>query len=218
MKQNVKMSRTVGQLEKIFRLLNSDLFDNALEIPVITVIPTPKAYGHYTLNPLWEVGGGRKHEINIGAGTLNRPLEETVATLLHEMIHYYNDTVLNVQDCSRGGTYHNKFFKRTAESHGLTCERSDRYGYSHTTLNDDMILWLCEHDELNEIEMNRTDFRTVIGIGTKEGESGTLIPPTISTTGHHRKYACPCCGLKIRATKEVHLHCNDCNLDLIQIG
>lgn len=37
------------------------------------------------------------------SGTLDRPIEETVATLLHEMVHLYN-LEHNIQDCSRGRT------------------------------------------------------------------------------------------------------------------
>ena len=48
--------------------------------------------------------------INIGAGTLARPIENVCATLLHEMCHYFS-FVNGVQDCSRGNTYHNKRFK-----------------------------------------------------------------------------------------------------------
>ena len=98
MKEIVKTSRLTGQLEKLFNKLNADFFDGELETPIITVQSTPRAYGHYTISPLWEVKGGAKHEINIGAGTLDRPIEETVATLLHEMCHMHNDTVLNIQD------------------------------------------------------------------------------------------------------------------------
>ena len=47
MKQVTNMSRLVNQLEKMFRALNTDMFDNALDTPIITVIPTPKAYAHY---------------------------------------------------------------------------------------------------------------------------------------------------------------------------
>lgn len=34
-----KMSRLTGELEKIFRMLNEDMFNNALPTPVITVTP-----------------------------------------------------------------------------------------------------------------------------------------------------------------------------------
>ena len=127
MKTIVKTSRLAGQLEKLFRMLNEDFFDNQLETPIITIQSTPRAYGHYSVSPIWTVNSYEmKHEINVAAGTLDRNIENTIATLLHEMTHMYCDTIFNVQDCSRGGTYHNKLFKAAAESHGLICTRSEK--------------------------------------------------------------------------------------------
>ena len=119
MKEISKYSRLAMYLEKLYDKLNHDFFNDTLERPVITVQSTVRAYGHYTPYDAWSIKGEGYRELNIGAGTLDRPIENVLATLLHEMCHQYNDTVLNVQDCSRGGTYHNRFFKDTAESHGL---------------------------------------------------------------------------------------------------
>lgn len=48
------MSRTIGQLEKLFRMVNSDLFNGQLEPVTITVQSTPRAYGHIILGDAWE--------------------------------------------------------------------------------------------------------------------------------------------------------------------
>ena len=48
MKQTVKTSRAAGQLEKMFRALNTRFFDGKLPEPVITLKKTPGAYGHIT--------------------------------------------------------------------------------------------------------------------------------------------------------------------------
>ena len=75
----------------------------------------PRAYGHFSLREdTWVSKLGGTHEINIGAGTLARPIEDVAATLLHEMVHYYNYEN-GIQDCSRGNTYHNRRFKTAAE-------------------------------------------------------------------------------------------------------
>lgn len=114
MRQATKMSRLTGMLEKAFKLLNEDWFEGKLETPIITVIPTPRAYAHYTTANVWKTASGGKREINIASGTLDRPIEEIVASLQHEMVHIWNDTVMNVQDCSRGGQYHNRHFAQEA--------------------------------------------------------------------------------------------------------
>ena len=91
MKQTIKTSRTAGYLEKLFRTLNERYFDNSIEEPIITIQSTPRAYGHITVAKAWRKGNGDlRHELNIAAGTLDRPIEEIVATVLHEMVHLAN--------------------------------------------------------------------------------------------------------------------------------
>lgn len=119
MKQTIKTSRTAGYLEKIFRALNEHYFSGVIEEPVITIQSTPRAYGHVTVAKAWQrADGGQRHELNIGAGTLDRPIENVTATVLHEMVHLYN-LQTGVQDTSRGGAYHNKKFRDAAEARDL---------------------------------------------------------------------------------------------------
>lgn len=90
MKQTIKTSRVAGQLEKMFRALNAHFYAGALPEPIITLKKTPGAYGHITCGKTWQAGTERRYEINISTATLDRPIEETAATLLHEMAHLYN--------------------------------------------------------------------------------------------------------------------------------
>lgn len=210
MKQVTSMSRLVNQLEKMFRLLNADFFNNALDTPIITVTPTSKAYAHYTPWNAWESKDEHKREINIASGTLNRPLEAICASLLHEMCHMYNDTILNTADTSRGNTYHNKYFKHTAEQHGLIVERHPTYGYCITSPSETLYEWLLDHDELREIEICRTSPGfTAVGVGTRaaDGNPATTI---YGNNSHHRRYVCPRCHTIVRATKAVNIICADC--------
>lgn len=210
MKIQNKSSRVLCSLERAFRLLNEDLFGGQLEMPIITIQSTPRAYGHYSVHPIWTVNGEEKrHEINIGAGTLDRDIEYTVATLLHEMCHMYNDTVLNVQDCSRGGMYHNKHFKATAESVGLIVTKSDKYGWAHTEPSDQLIEWILDHD-IEEIRINRTEPTGIRVVGGNTAASGGLTITGSNPNSHSRKYICPCCGNSVRATKQVNVICGDC--------
>ena len=89
MKQTVKTSRAAGQLEKMFRELNKHYFAGTLPEPIISLKKTPSAYGHITCSKVWQAGGKNKYEINISSATLDRPIEETASTLLHEMVHEY---------------------------------------------------------------------------------------------------------------------------------
>ena len=140
MKETTKTSRLAGQLEKLYNRLNADFFNGELEPTIITIQSSPRTYGHYTLYAAWSVKGQERREINIAAGTLDRPIENITATLLHEMCHQYNAEVLHVQDCSGSSkAYHNKAFKAAAEARGLIVSRSDKYGWSHTEPGDSII-------------------------------------------------------------------------------
>lgn len=115
MKQTVKTSRAAGQLEKMFRELNKHYFAGNLPEPIISLKKTPSAYGHITCSKVWQAGGENKYEINISSATLDRPIEETASTLLHEMVHEYCMET-GIKDTSNNGVYHNRRFKEQAEA------------------------------------------------------------------------------------------------------
>ena len=212
MKQLTTYNRAAGYLNTIFDLLNDRYFESALSRPVITIQSTPKAFGHYTKYDAWSIDGEKGiREINIGAGTLSRPIENIVATLLHEMCHYWNDRE-GVNDTSRGGTYHNKRFKEAAEARGLLVSHHDKYGWAITSPSDALVEFCLEND-LTEIRLSRNDGVSirVTGTGTRAGagvsdSDGTRAKKPSST----RKYVCPCCGTSVRATRAVNIGCLDC--------
>lgn len=208
MKQIVKMSRLTSELEKMFRALNEAFYDNALDMPVLTVTPSSRSYAHYTPWDAWQTADTPRREINIASGTLDRPLEAIAASLLHEMSHMYNDLVLNVQDTSRSGTYHNRRFAETAAAHGLIVHKVDKYGYAKTEAADSLIEFLCDHDEFREIEMYRVNpALTAIGTGSHVAHGGASSTTTKSNSIRH---VCPKCGAIARTTRPLRLICADC--------
>lgn len=210
-KQITSMTRLTGQLERMFKSLNESFYNGQLDMPIITVTPTARAYAHYTPWNAWESKGEHKREINISSAYLNRPLEYICASLLHEMAHMYNDTVLEVPDTSRGGTYHSKVFKQAAESHGLICTRTEKYGHSDTStvLSDELIEWVLLHDEFREIELCRTTPGLIaIGVGSKAADGSAPISTT--TRNNSRRFVCPKCSMIARTTRAARLICGDC--------
>lgn len=186
-------SGAVDYLNRIFDLLNERFFEHSLSKPTITIQSTPKAYGHFTTKKnTWISNSGATHEINIAAGALARPIEEVTATMLHEMVHYFN-FVQGKNDCSRGGKYHNLTFKKTAEAHGLIVSHDDKYGWCRTKPSD-ILLKFIQENNLTDIQIHRN-------------EQNTASKPKKSSS---RKYACPCCGISVRATKEVNIACLFC--------
>ena len=213
MKQTIKTSRAAGQLEKMFRALNQRFFGGELEEPVITLKNTPSAYGHITCGKVWRAGESARYEINIGSATLARPIEETTATLLHEMCHEYN-LMHGVQDCSRGGAYHNKKFKECAESHGLLIEHHPKYGWTITSPSLELLNFV-QQQGWQAIQMNEGLYSLSgygggkpTGAGAETGSDDQRPPKKPSST---RKYICPKCGNSCRATKAINILCMDCN-------
>ena len=217
MKQLTSYNRVAGYLNKVFDILNEEFFECELSRPTITIQSTPKAYGHFSLREdTWISKVGGTHEINIGAGTLSRPIEEVAATLLHEMVHYFN-FVNGVQDCSRGNTYHNRKFRDAAEAHGLIVDHHEKYGWTITTPSDELLEVILKY-ELSDILINRNEFSGfhVGGTGTHNGAPTVVgITPRKSSS---RKYVCPCCGMSIRATRDVNVACLDCDEQLLLVG
>lgn len=214
MKELVKSSRVTGYLEKIYRELNADKFGGQLEEPIITIVNTPRAYGHVTCFKVWNVakkdGRESRYELNISSETMMRPIENVVATMLHEMVHIYH-LMNGIKDTSRGTTYHNRKFKEKAESVGLIIEHHERGGWTITSPSDELMEYIISKD-WTEICMNRGGIWSFGGTGGADpdrsnGEDGKKVKKPSST----RKYICPECGMSVRATREVRIKCVDCD-------
>ncbi len=215
MKETIKTSRTAGYLEKIFRAINADWFGGELEEPIITIQSTPRAYGHVTVAKTWKRKDDWRHELNLGAETLNRPIEHVVATMVHEMVHLYN-IAHDIQDCSRGGTYHNRKFRDEAERRGLVISHHDKYGWTVTEPGDKLLEYILEQG-WTEISINRGGaWRPTASGGRKTGEGGATEDGEKPKKSSTRKLVCPCCGQSVRATKAVHILCGDCMEKMVE--
>lgn len=214
--QGQSLKPVIEKLEVIFSKLNAEYFGGQLQKPVITVSPdnTKGAYGWCTGWKAWtdkapkpisemtedEIKAAKDegfYEINLCAEHIARPFEDVVGTMLHEMVHLFN-IYAGIQDTSRGGFYHNKKFKEAAEAHGLTVEKTPKYGYSKTAISDDAKQFVKDNLDGVKFDLYRKP-ELRIG-GTKKSASKS------------RKYVCPCCGAIVRATKEVNIVCGDCEV------
>lgn len=207
MKVTDKMSRAIGQLEKMYNTINADIFQGELPIPIITVQSKPGTMGHTTVARIWRKKDEQTFELNIAAEVLDYPIEETLDTLIHEMVHLYCREH-DIKETSRNGVYHNKKFKEEAEKRGLTCYQTEKYGWN-TTPGDNLIEYAIEKG-WNEIRIGRGGgFRLPPMPGNKRDKEGKK-----SST---RKYICPKCKQSIRATKTVNIICGDCMEKMIEM-
>ncbi len=192
-----KYIETVKYFEKLYDFCNKQLFNNELDKPVITIQldKRNKALGWFTTKKVWKwYGENETYEINLTAQFLNRPIAEISATLIHEMCHYYAQT-LNVQDTSRAGVYHNRVFKDIAEKHGLVVRRVPTIGFSDTSLTVETDKLIADYVKENSVPLMYREFPI----------TGNVVK--CSST---RKYVCPSCLNSVRATKELRVACADC--------
>ena len=131
-------------LEYGFDVLNEVYFDGALPPVVITIMSSPRTFGHFTVGRVWKAEKNHLNEINISAEHLDRNIENIMATLMHELVHYYCQ-INNIDDTSKNGRYHNKLFKREAEARGLIISYAKYIGYSDTEPSAEFIEVIHSH-------------------------------------------------------------------------
>lgn len=202
----VTIMSAIDELQRIFRGLNKLYFNGELEDVIITIQTDPRraAYAWISVAKTWnDKTDNWYHEVNIVAEFLNRDPADVTASLLHEMCHLYN-LQRGVQDCSRGGTYHNEKFKEAALTHGLTCDHHKTYGWTITGPTPKLREWV-------ETNVRKGCFRFQKMLTWKDGtpkkptESGDNGKggPAVEKKGKSNiiKYVCPNCGMICRTSK-----------------
>lgn len=211
-------------LEYGFDVLNRVYFDGELPSVVITIMSSPKSYGHFTISPVWKLEEARLNEINISAEHLDRDIESVMATLMHEMCHYYCQ-INGIQDTSKAGRYHNKNFKREAELRGLSISYHKYIGYSITEPTPEFIQVIKDNGIEKPIDINRDGEIWFGGLGIGLGGSGTdgtngligVDGKPKKKKGSTRKYICSGgCGCSFRATKDLNVMCLDCMAEYVK--
>ena len=214
MKPTTKMSRAVSQLEHIYNSLNADFFEGSLPTPIITVQSKPGTMGHCTVAKVWQRPDGSTYELNIAAEVLNYAIEETLDTMIHEMVHLYCREN-GIKEVSRNGMYHNGRFKAEAEKRGLTCIKCGQYGWN-TTPNDKLVEYAMSKD-WNEIRIGRNSGAPIrTGATGTDAHTGTTTPEG-KRPSSTRKLQCPCCKNSVRATKAVNILCGDCMVKMEEV-
>lgn len=210
MKETSKMSRAVGQLEKMYNIINADKFDGALPTPIITVQSKPGTWGHCTVGKVWKRKDGETYEMNIAAEVLDRQIEEIIDTMIHEMIHLFCREN-GIQEVSRGGKYHNKRFKALAEEKGLMCVNAGQYGWNTQGTGNDALTEYALEKGWTEMKISRGTWQQIRIPTTGTAAHGGAETEGGKRPSSTRKYVCPKCGMSARATRAVNIKCGDCD-------
>lgn len=199
----MNLKDTIIELHKAYDLFNTVFYDNKLPEVAIVVQTKGKAnaYGWFTTKEVWvdKEQDIKRYEITITAEHVNRPYVEVLRTLHHEMIHLYC-AINDIQDTSRGGTYHNKRFKEESEKHGFFYPEGSydkKCGWSFSELKPETIAIIESWGiDPNAFRLARLEFG---GVGATEKKKSNII-----------KWTCPC-GTIIRSSKpEINVACLDC--------
>lgn len=196
----------IKELDLLFDNFNKRFFGSLLPKPVITLSQRGNKLGKSscTDNKVWaDKNDNRYFEINIYPVCLKQPVEDICEILLHEMVHLMNKAN-GVIDCSSGSQYHNKAFKKSAEEHGLSVKQSQWYGYSETSLKPETEEYIKSLD-LSAFDLYRES-------EMQNAEKGKADIRELKKASSTRIYFCPECKTKIRATKEVRVRCDACNV------
>ena len=216
------LSKDTKKLETAYNVLNERYFDNALPVAMITIQSSRGAYGHCTTQKVWASATELYYELNLGAEYLDRPIENVLATLMHEMVHIYC-MENGIKDTSNAGRYHNIRFKREAEKRDLIISKAQYIGWSVTEPSEAFIKNVhdfglgvaCENHRLGgEVTSISVGGSNLGGNDTDNCGADTNKKPKKSST---RKYVCPDCGNSVRATKDVNIICGDCDKVMIKV-
>jgi hypothetical protein len=126
----------VSVLDKAFDFFNEKYCNSLLKKPLITIMSNGNSscYGWHWANK-WVHNGNSKTEIMLAAECMDRDIEDILETLIHEMVHLYNDQH-DTPDCN-AQQYHNRNFKNTAERvFFLEVRRMDYRGWAQTLLTE----------------------------------------------------------------------------------
>ena len=202
--KNINTKVVIAELHRAFKMFNENLFEGKLPEPAILIQSRGNkklTLGWCSVQKIWknEKTEEERYEINLVAEALNRGVYPVMTTLLHEMVHLHN-LVNDIKDVSRGGTYHNMKFKKTAEAHGLIIEHADKIGWSVSKLQG-LTMDLIDSYEFDE---------AVFSLGRRDLEFEGAGNPRKKKKTSSRKYYCPKCGTIIRASKQVNIICGDC--------
>ena len=94
-----------------------------------------------------------------------------------------------------------------------TYNRAAAYDWSITSPSD-ALLEFCVENNLTEIRLNRNDLVS-ISVGVSGTRAGTFTGAAGRKPSSTRKYVCPCCGMSVRATRDVNIACLDCSEQLV---
>ena len=193
--------------DDLYSFYNKELFDGLLNDCMITTSRKKRYFGFFAHN-IWKKNkskdGVEIHEICLNPDFLDRIDEEWQATLVHEMVHLWQQ---DFGKTSRAG-YHNKQWAQKMKEIGLYPSSTGEEGGKETGQ-------LCSHyiipdgafiEAFKRLQEKQIKYITVANLVEGGGKGKAAAASARSKT----KYICPC-GNKVWGKPSLSIMCNNCN-------
>lgn len=216
--EKTNIEKITSELHKAYDLINRHFFESKLPTIAITIQSESRrqlSMGWCTRKEIWSDKEGKikMYEINLTPEFLDLDFYETMDTLMHEMVHLYNN-IHGVQDVSRSGTYHNSKFRDESIKRGFEYEDDKpdkKYGWSFSRLSEDT------KRKIDTLDINKNTFsiarKTPGHYLTQEEQSSETNDEESKNKPKSFKWVCSSCNAILRTTKEdMNIVCGDCNV------
>lgn len=194
------------QLHKAFEFFNDRLFGNRLPATMIVMQRHKRAYGYFRPDGYTHKSDDSKiHEIALNPETLSRPDNETLSTLVHEMVHQEQELFGKP---SRGG-YHNKQWAEWMDRVGLTPSNTGQPGGKRT--GQQMTHYITPGGVFETACQELLDGGFALqwrGSGRMEAKPKKKDPSKV-------KFSCPVCGANAWAKEGSKLMCGIHEVELV---
>lgn len=214
-------SKELDFLQSLSDYFKKELFNDELPPFLITLEKIRGAFGYATTKAIYKDNVLTYYQVavNFLLAKKNGSLEELADTLIHELIHLYCRKN-NIKETSNAGRYHNKAFKKLAESKGLKTTQHKNFGFNTCGLQDGLKNKLINEFSSkydNDYLLSLFDIKEQSAQEGQEGQEGQAQQQAQQQGSKNRNlqvYVCICCGMKVRAKNNARLLCLDCDQEL----
>jgi hypothetical protein len=166
--------------------------------------------GHFAWDRWANSAGEVCHEISLNPETLRRPLIETMSTLVHEMVHQWQQ---DHGDPPRGG-YHDKQWAGKMVEVGLIPSDTGEPGGKQT--GQRMTHYVQKGGAFDAAFKAMPDS---IALPWTTGESVLLAGKSKEPASRNKiKYTCPGCDANVWGKPDLHVACCDCEEEFVPEG
>lgn len=209
--ENTTIEKTVptqqyNNLQAAYDYFNEKLFDGTLANCLLTFGRDVKKCRGYFHSEQWENGDKKCHTISLTPSHLNRPLDAVLSTLVHEMVHLWQQ---DFGKASRNG-YHNKEWGTKMKEIGLYPSSTGEDGGAET--GQAVSHYVIPGGAYIEAFKNIPDHVSLPWIGVNGSTKGK------KAAASKIKYTCLGCEANAWGKPDLNIQCGDCFQTMEEVG